>query len=117
MRCGTSRPGRWPSSWSISLGAADKPLLLGGTAVFVLGICGYAASLMRRHPLLPDLVFFALTLIGLAAILRLPRPGIGAGLALMIGLVTWIVTLRVITPPLLGEVPATRPPTCAAVTS
>ena len=42
------------------VGAADKPLLLGGTAVVVLGICGYAASLMRRHPLLPDLVFFAL---------------------------------------------------------
>ena len=92
------------------VGAADKPLLLGGTAVVVLGICGYAASLMRRHPLLPDLVFFALTLIGLAAILRLPRPGIGAGLALMIGLVTWIVTLRVITPPLLGEVPGDETP-------
>ena len=85
--------------------SADKPLLLGGTAVAVLAICGYAASRMRRHPLLPDLVFFALTVIGLAAILRLPRPGIGSVLALMIGLVTWIVTLRVITPPLLGEIP------------
>ena len=86
------------------VGAADKPLLLGGTAVAVLGICGYAASLMRRHPLLPDLVFFALTVIGLAAILRLPSPGIGSALALMVGLVTWIVTLRVLTAPLLGEV-------------
>ena len=36
----------------------DKPLLLGGTAVVVLAICGYAASWMRRFPLLPDLVFF-----------------------------------------------------------
>ena len=92
------------------VGSLDKPLLLGGTAVFVLGICGYAASRMRRHPLLPDLVFFALTVIGLGAILRLPRPGIGAVLALMIGLVTWIVTLRVITPPLLGEVSADETP-------
>jgi len=86
------------------VGAADKPLLLGGTAVAVLGMCGYAASLMRRHPLLPDLVFFALTVIGLAAILRLPSPGIGSALALMVGLVTWIVTLRVLTAPLLGEI-------------
>jgi DMSO/TMAO reductase YedYZ molybdopterin-dependent catalytic subunit len=86
------------------VGSADKPLLLGGTAVAVLGMCGYAASLMRRHPLLPDLVFFALTVVGLAAILRLPSPGIGSALALMVGLVTWIVTLRVLTAPLLGEV-------------
>jgi DMSO/TMAO reductase YedYZ molybdopterin-dependent catalytic subunit len=86
------------------VGAADKPLLLGGTAVVVLGICGYAASRMRRFPLFPDLVFFALAVVGLVAILRLPRPGIGAALALMVGLITWIVTLRVLTPPLLGEV-------------
>ena len=86
------------------VGSADKPLLLGGTAIAVLGMCGYAASLMRRHPLLPDLVFFVLTVIGLAAILRLPSPGIGSALALMVGLVTWIVTLRVLTAPLLGEV-------------
>ncbi len=92
------------------VGSLDKPLLIGGTAVIVLGICAYAASLMRRHPLLPDLVFFALAVLGLAAILRLPQPGIGSGLALMIGLVTWIVTLRVITPPLLGEVPADETP-------
>lgn len=92
------------------VGAADKPLLLGGTAVVVLGICGYAASRMRRFPLFPDLVFFALTVVGLAAILRLPRPGIGAALALMVGLITWIVTLRVLTPPLLGEVPGEDAP-------
>ena len=76
----------------------------------MLGICGYAASLMRRHPLLPDLVFFALTVIGLAAILRLPSPGIGSALALMVGLVTWIVTLRVLTAPLLGEVAGDQTP-------
>jgi DMSO/TMAO reductase YedYZ molybdopterin-dependent catalytic subunit len=92
------------------VGSLDKPLLLGGTAVVVLGICGYAASQMRRHPLLPDLVFFALTVVGLAAILRLPRPGIGSALALIIGLVTWIVTLRVMTAPLLGEIPGDETP-------
>ncbi len=89
---------------------ADKPLLLGGTAVVVLGICAYAASWMRRFPLLPDLVFFALAAVGLVAILRLPRPGIGSSLALMIGFVTWIITLRLLTAPLLGEVPGEDAP-------
>jgi DMSO/TMAO reductase YedYZ molybdopterin-dependent catalytic subunit len=87
------------------VGAADKPLLLTGTAVVALAICGYAASWMRRFPLAPDLVFFALAAVGLVAVLRLPRPGIGASLALMIGFVTWITTLRLLTAPLLGEVP------------
>ena len=35
----------------------------------------------------------------------------------MVGLITWIVTLRLLTAPLLGEVPADEPPTCAGVTS
>jgi DMSO/TMAO reductase YedYZ molybdopterin-dependent catalytic subunit len=87
------------------VGAADKPLLLGGTATVVLGICGYAASWMRRFPLAPDVVFFLLAGVGLVSVLRLPRPGIAASLALMIGFVTWIVALRLLTAPLLGEVP------------
>ncbi len=88
------------------LGSLDKPLLLAGTAAIVLGVCAYAASLMRRMPLLPDVVFFVLAAIGLAAVLRLPTPGTGAALALMVGLVTWIVTLRLVSAPLLGEVEA-----------
>ena len=84
---------------------ADKPLLIGGTTLVVLAICAYAASWMRRLPLLPDLVFFALTVVGLLAVLRLPNPGIGAPLALVVGLITWIVTLRLLTAPLLGETP------------
>ncbi len=92
--------------------SADKPLLLGGTAIVVLAICAYAASWVRRFPLLPDLVFFLLTAVGLLAVLRLPNPGIGAPLALMVGLITWIVTLRLLTAPLLGETPhATAPDT------
>ena len=51
--CGTS-PGPMQFFLVHLLGQADKPLLLGGTAICVLGMCGYAASLMRRHPLLPD---------------------------------------------------------------
>jgi DMSO/TMAO reductase YedYZ molybdopterin-dependent catalytic subunit len=87
------------------VGAADKPLLLGGTAAIVLGICAYAATWVRRFPLTPDIVFAVLTVIGLLAVLRLPHPGIGSALALVVGLITWIVTLRLLTAPLLGETP------------
>ncbi|HEV7908173.1 MAG TPA: molybdopterin-dependent oxidoreductase, partial [Pseudonocardiaceae bacterium] len=87
------------------VGSADKPLLLGGTAAVVLGLCGYAASWIRRYPLVPDVVFFVLAAVGLVAVLHQPRPGVGSSLALMIGFVTWIITLRLLTAPLLGEVP------------
>ena len=83
------------------VGRLDKPLLLGGTAVVVLGLCAYAASWVRRFPLVPDLVFFALAAIGLVSVLRQPSPGVGAALALVVGLVTWIVVLRMLTAPLL----------------
>src|SRR3954454_25023934 len=43
---------------------ADKPLLIGGTTIVVLAICAYAASWIRRFPLVPDLVFFALSVVG-----------------------------------------------------
>ena len=83
------------------VGRLDKPLLLGGTAVVVLGLCAYAASWVRRFPLAPDLLFFALAAVGLVSVLRQPSPGVGAALALVVGLVTWIVVLRMLTAPLL----------------
>ena len=88
------------------VGSWDKPLLLGGTTILLLAICGYAASWVRRFPLVPDLVFFALAALGLVALLRLPNPGIGAPLAVIVGLVTWIVTLRLLTAPLLDDTPS-----------
>ena len=49
--------------------------------------------------------------------LRLPNPGIGAPLALIVGLITWIVTLRLLTAPLLGETPHSPRSTRAGATS
>lgn len=86
------------------VGTLDKPLLLTGTAVVVLGICGYAASWVRRLPLVPDVVFVILAAVGLIAVLEQPRPGIGSSLALVVGFFTWIIVLRLLTAPLLGEV-------------
>ena len=113
-RCVTSRPEPWRCSWCISSERSTSRCCWRARRSSCSAICGFAASWMRRHPLLPDLVFFALTVIGLLAVLRLPQPGIGSALALMVGLITWIVTLRVLTAPLLGETPAAgahrRPP-------
>ena len=96
------------------VGTLDKPLLLLGTALILLGICAYAASWVRRFPLLPDVVFFVLGAIGLVAVLRLPSPGLGAGLAIVVGLITWIVTLRALTAPLLRETHPDEPRSDAA---
>jgi DMSO/TMAO reductase YedYZ molybdopterin-dependent catalytic subunit len=79
----------------------DKPLLVTGTTVILLGICAYAATWVDRRPVVPDVVFFVLAGIGLAATLRLPNPGFGASLAIVVGLITWIVVLRMLTAPLL----------------
>ena len=63
---------------------------------------------MRRFPLLPDVVFFVLTVIGLLAVLRLPHPGVAAPLSLIVGLITWIITLRLLSAPLLDPAPDYR---------
>ncbi|ROR92493.1 molybdopterin-dependent oxidoreductase [Nocardioides aurantiacus] len=87
------------------VGALDKPLLLGGTVVLLLGVCAYAASWVRRAPLVPDLVFLALAAIGLAAVMSQPTPGTAAALALVVGVMTWVVTLRLLTGPVLDDRP------------
>ena len=88
------------------VGTLDKPLLLGGTVVVFLAICAYAATWVDRRPAVPDVVFFALAALGVASVLRLPKPGVGASLAIVVGLVTWIVVLRLLTKPLLEHSPA-----------
>ena len=85
------------------VGTLDKPLLVTGTVVLLVAICGATGLLSARHPLLPDIVFFALAVVGLAAVVRLEDSGIASGLAVVVGLVTWIVTLRFLTAPLLAE--------------
>jgi DMSO/TMAO reductase YedYZ molybdopterin-dependent catalytic subunit len=85
------------------VGHLDKPLLVAGTLVVLILLCGWAGLLTRRHPLAPDLLFFVLGLVGLFAVVRLEDSGIASGLAVVVGLVTWIVTLRLLTAPLLAQ--------------
>jgi DMSO/TMAO reductase YedYZ molybdopterin-dependent catalytic subunit len=83
------------------VGHLDKPLLITGTLVVLVAICGVTGVLSRRHPLIPDLVFVLLAALGLASVLRLHDAGIASVLAVVVGLVTWVVTLRFLTAPLL----------------
>jgi DMSO/TMAO reductase YedYZ molybdopterin-dependent catalytic subunit len=85
------------------VGHLDKPLLITGTLVVLVVICGVTGVLSRRHPLIPDVVFVLLAAIGLASVLRLEDSGITSVLAVVVGLVTWVVTLRFLTAPLLTE--------------
>ena len=86
------------------VGHLDKPLLIAGTAVVLLGICAYAATWAVRRPVVPDVVFFALAALGMIAVLRQPEPPIGAVLAVVVGLIGWVVTLRFLVAPLVEPV-------------
>ena len=79
----------------------DKPLLVGGTTVVFLAICAYAGTWARRRPIVPDTTFFVLAALGVAAVLRLPEPPIAAVLAVGVGLITWVVSFRVLSTPVL----------------
>ncbi|HEX7716202.1 MAG TPA: hypothetical protein VF416_02865, partial [Marmoricola sp.] len=94
----------WLAHRLISLvGHLDKPLLIAGTLVVLLAMCAGIGVLSLRRPLLTDLLFFLLAVLGLASVARLTDSGIGSGLAVIVGLVTWIVTMRVLTAPLVAS--------------
>jgi DMSO/TMAO reductase YedYZ molybdopterin-dependent catalytic subunit len=96
-----------PGSLAVRLvhlvGHLDKPLLITGTVVLLVAICAATGILSRAHPLVPDLVFVLLSVVGLLSVLRLDDSGVGSVLAVVVGLVTWVVTFRFLTAPLLGE--------------
>ena len=52
------------------VGRLDKPLLIAGTVVGLMVVCAVAGMLARAHPLWSDLIFLAITVIGLLAVLR-----------------------------------------------
>ncbi len=74
---------------------------MGGTAVAFLAICAYAGSWARRSPNVPDITFLVLAALGVAAVLRLPEPPLGAVVAVVVGLVTWLISFRVLSAPVL----------------
>jgi len=84
------------------VGHLDKPLLIAGTIVIFLLICSWAGTQAVRRRWVPDLVYFALAAIGLAAVARLDNSTMASGLGVVVGLVTWLVVHRVLTAPLLA---------------
>ena len=82
------------------VGTRDKPLLIAGTMLVMLAITAYAGMLVRRHPLVPDLVFLGLAALGLVATLTRTGATMASAIAIIAGLVTWIVVFRMLTDPL-----------------
>lgn len=89
----------------------DKRLLVIGVVTFLLAVAAWTGTLLARRPLLADAVYVVLAGIGLISVLRLPNSDAASVMGVVVGLVTWIVTLRVLTAPLLEA----EPPTPGAV--
>ena len=71
--------------------------------MLLLLICAWVGTQARRRPVLPDLVFFALAVIGLLSVLRLKDSTAGSSLGVVVGLITWLVVHRVLTAPLVAR--------------
>lgn len=76
---------------------ADKPLLIIGTGLGLLVLCGLAGTLVRRHPLLPDLLFLVLAAVAGYAVLRRSGSAPADMLPVLVGWITWVVVLRLLT--------------------
>jgi DMSO/TMAO reductase YedYZ molybdopterin-dependent catalytic subunit len=90
------------------VGHRDKPLLVTGALVGLVVLCAVAGGLSRRAPLASDLVFLALAAVGVLAVLDQPHTDVASVLAVIVGLVTWIIVLRLLTG-LLVAPPAAEP--------
>lgn len=85
------------------VGSWDKKLLILGTAVVLLGLCALVGVLSRRHAMLSDLLFLGLSAIGVGALLRLDHWTPVAMFSVAVGLITWIVVLRLLNAPFIGS--------------
>ncbi|MBO9521756.1 MAG: molybdopterin-dependent oxidoreductase [Nocardioidaceae bacterium] len=89
--------------WLIQrVGDHDKPLLIAGTLVVLLALCAWTGVLARRRPLVADLVYVVLAVIGLLSVRRLDDSTIGSTFAVAVGFITWVVVNRFLTAPLLA---------------
>ncbi|MFL6024519.1 MAG: molybdopterin-dependent oxidoreductase [Marmoricola sp.] len=84
------------------VGHKDKPLLIASTTVLLLVLCAWVGTQARRRLLLPDVVFFALAVVGVMSVLRLKDSTAGSTFGVVVGLITWLVVFRVLTGPLVA---------------
>jgi len=92
---------RTPGHLAINLvhlvGHADKPLLVGGTSLILLVLCGFAGVLSARSQPLGMGVVAALGALGLLAVLSQAHAGAASVLSALLGLVAWLVVHRMLT--------------------
>ncbi|MCW2753589.1 MAG: oxidoreductase, molybdopterin binding protein [Marmoricola sp.] len=84
------------------VGHQDKPLLITGTTVVLLAICAWIGTQAEAHPLVPELVYFGLAVIGLFSVMRLPDSTVASTVAVVVGLITWVVVHRFLTAPIVA---------------
>ena len=80
----------------------DKRLLVMGVLAFVLGVAAWLGTQAAKRPLLVDLVYVGLGIIGMASVLRLPNSTTASMVGVIVGTVTWIAVHRVLATPLIS---------------
>jgi DMSO/TMAO reductase YedYZ molybdopterin-dependent catalytic subunit len=89
------------TEWAIDLlGRADKPVLVGGILLVLLGVFALAGRLARRGWWLAVTVWFVLAALGLVAVLLQPGAGVVDILPVAAGLLTWLTVHAALTNPL-----------------
>ncbi|MCW2785310.1 MAG: oxidoreductase [Marmoricola sp.] len=82
------------------VGHHDKPLLVTGTTVVLLLLCAWIGTQAIKRPLLPDIAYFTLAVVGFFSVIRLKDSTAASGVAVVVGLITWLVVHRFLTGPL-----------------
>nr|WP_246283756.1 molybdopterin-dependent oxidoreductase [Nocardioides perillae] len=82
------------------LGSASKPLLLAGMGAALLLVFAFAGRRQRRAWWQPLLVWLALGAIGAAAVLSAPVATVPDLVPVLVGVVTWLFALSLLTTPL-----------------
>ena len=75
------------------VGRYDKPLLVAGVTLVVLGLSALAGVLARRRPALGQLVFVAMGAAGFVAMWTRPGSSVYDVLPVVAGTITWLVVL------------------------
>ncbi len=84
----------------------DKPLLVTGTVVLLLALCAWLGTMNRRRPTVVDLGYLLLAGVGLLAVMRLDDSTPGSAIAVVVGLVTWLLVNRFLSAPILAAAEA-----------
>jgi len=95
-------PGRLAIELIHLVGHKDKPLLVAGTVTLLLVLCALLGTQVRRRPMLVDIAYLLLGGIGLLAVKRLHDSTLGSGIAVVVGVITWLVANRLLTGPVLA---------------